>query len=86
MFGAFTLSIIQGLQSLSQDSLQAPIWFFSIAVSALALYSLRASHSQYPLFALSLFRLRSFSVGISGSNQPQWRVRPHKCHAVRYFL
>jgi len=67
LFGAFTLSIILGLQSLSQDSLQASGGFFGIAVSALVLYWLHASRSQYPLFALSLFRLRSFSVGIIGS-------------------
>ena len=67
LFGAFTLSIILGLQSLSQDSLQDSGGFFGIAVSALVLYWLHASRSQYPLFALSLFRLRSFSVGIIGS-------------------
>jgi EmrB/QacA subfamily drug resistance transporter len=67
LFGAFTLSIILGLQSLSQDSLHASGGFFGIAVSALVLYWLHASRSQYPLFALSLFRLRSFSVGIIGS-------------------
>lgn len=67
LFGAFTLSIILGLQNLSQDSLHASGGFFGIAVSALALYWLHASRSQYPLFALSLFRLRSFSVGIGGS-------------------
>jgi EmrB/QacA subfamily drug resistance transporter len=67
LFGAFTLSIILGLQNLSQDSLHASGEFFCIAVSALALYWLHASRSQYPLFALSLFRLRSFSVGIGGS-------------------
>lgn len=67
LFGAFTLSLIQGLQNLSQDSLQTSSECFGIAVGALALYWLHASRSQYPLFALSLFRLRSFSVGISGS-------------------
>lgn len=67
LFGAFTLSLILGLQRLSRDSLHVSGGFFGIAVSALALYCLHASRSQYPLFALSLFRLRSFSVGIGGS-------------------
>lgn len=67
LFGAFTLSIILGIESLSQDSLLAPGWLLGIAVAALTLYSLHASRSKHPLFALSLFRLRSFSVGISGT-------------------
>lgn len=67
LFGSFTLSIILGIESLSQDSLPAPGWLLGIAMVALALYSLHASRSKQPLFALSLFRLRSFSVGISGT-------------------
>lgn len=67
LFGSFTLSIILGIESLSQDSLLAPGWLLGIAMIALALYSLHALRSKQPLFALSLFRLRSFSVGISGT-------------------
>lgn len=67
LFGAFTLSIILGIETLSQDSLQATGWLLGTALGALALYALHASRSQTPLFALSLFRVRSFSVGISAS-------------------
>lgn len=67
LFGAFTLSIILGIEKLSHDSLLATGVLLAIAMGALTLYSLHASRVQAPLFALSLFRLRSFSVGISGS-------------------
>lgn len=67
LFGAFTLSIILGIESFSYDGLLAPQWLLGLALLALLLYCVHASRARYPLFALSLFRLRSFSVGISGN-------------------
>ena len=67
LFGAFTLSIILGIERLSHDSRQAAGVLLAFAVGALVLYVLHAARSQHPLFALSLFRVRSFSVGVSGS-------------------
>lgn len=67
LFGGFTLSLILSIESLSHHSLLAPGWLFAIAVAALALYTLHASRSKHPLFALSLFHIRSFAVGISGN-------------------
>jgi EmrB/QacA subfamily drug resistance transporter len=64
LFGAFTLSIIVGIESLAGNTLFSPLWMVLLALAALLLYGLHAARKKHPLFALSLFRVRSFTVGI----------------------
>jgi EmrB/QacA subfamily drug resistance transporter len=67
LFGAFTLSIILGIESLGHALFLSPAWLLAMAVAALLLYVRHASRQPNPLFALSLFKIRSFAVGISGN-------------------
>lgn len=64
LFGALTLSVIFGLEGTAHPLLVQPAWMLLSALLALLLYMWHASRHPHPLFALTLFRVTSFSVGI----------------------
>lgn len=67
LFGTFSLSIILAIESLTHTLWLGTPALIATALGALAFYVLHAARRRNPLFALSLFRVRSFAVGISGN-------------------
>lgn len=69
LFGAFMVAVTLSLEGLGEETL--PLYWklllFACGLTCLGAYFLYARKARYPLFSLSLFKTRNFTVGILGN-------------------